>query len=46
MFAADAMSNQQITTLYAIGAFLIVAPVILGLAALLGYLHRASRPVG
>jgi hypothetical protein len=46
MFASTAHSGQQLLTLYAIGLFLTLAPLVLGLAALLGYIHRGSRPVG
>jgi hypothetical protein len=43
---ASALSDQQVTTLYFVGAFLVVAPIALGLAALLGFVHRVSRPTG
>jgi hypothetical protein len=46
VFASTAVSEQQLFTLYAIGLFLTVAPLVMGLAALLGYIHRGSRPVG
>jgi hypothetical protein len=46
MFASTAVSEQQLFTLYAIGMFLTIAPLILGLAALLGYIQRGSRPAG
>ena len=46
MFASTALSEQQVFTVYAVGVFLTAAPLILGLAALLGYVHRGSRPAG
>ena len=46
MFASTALSDQHVFTLYAIGVFLTVAPLILGVAAILGYTHRGSRTVG
>jgi hypothetical protein len=43
---ASALSDQQVITMYFVGAFLAVAPLVLGLAALLGFVHRVSRPTG
>lgn len=46
MFAAAALSDQQVLTLYLAGTFLVVASLVLAPAALAGYVHRASRPAG
>lgn len=45
MFAYAEMSEQQLFTLYGIGIVLTVAPIVIGMAALLGYLRRGSGPV-
>lgn len=42
MFASVPLGGDQALTLYAIGVFLVVAPVALIVASVAGYLHRES----
>jgi hypothetical protein len=46
MFTSIPWSDQETFTLFLVGTYLVVAPLVLASAALAGYLHRASRPVG
>jgi hypothetical protein len=44
MFATIPAGDQDVLFQFFVGAFFVVAPLVIGLAALAGYITRASRP--
>jgi hypothetical protein len=46
VFAPNSLNDQQVLTMCLIAAFLLLAPLTIATAAVLGYLHNGKGTVG